>query len=171
MTTVGPTIGVHDLLRRRGSRLVVNATVDLGGAETSTASIPDGTEVSAEVTLDSINDGIVLTSELNVPWSGECRRCLEMTSGTVRVDVHEVYRVDPVDEMLPIVNEEIDVGGALRDAAVLSLPIAPLCSDDCRGPLPSEFPVMTAADESAEVVDPRWAALSELRFDSADDSD
>lgn len=171
MTASGPSIGVHDLLRRRGSRLVVPVTVDLGGAATSTAAIPAGTELVTEVTLDSINDGIVLTAEIDVPWVGECRRCLETTSGVVRTEVHEVYRGDPTDEMLPIIDETIDVGAALRDAAVLALPLAPLCGDDCRGPNPDRFPVVTADSAPVDTVDPRWAVLSELRFDSTDDSD
>lgn len=164
-------VGVHDLLRRPGSRQIVEAEVDVGGLSVSTARIPDGTKVSTTVTLDSVQEGVVLSATLDVPWTGDCRRCLEPTSGVVTVDVHEVYRVDPLEDMLPIENEMIDVGAAISDAALLSLPIAPLCSRDCPGPSPEQFPVGTADVAVGRPVDPRWAALDQLRFDSEGGTD
>lgn len=171
--TTGPglRVGVHDLLRRPGSRQSIDVDVDVGGLEVSTARIPDGTRVSTTVTLDSVQEGIVLSAKLEVPWEGDCRRCLEPTSGVVTVDVHEIYRVDPLEDMLPIEDESIDVGAAIRDAALLSLPIAPICRPDCAGPSPDEFPVRTTDTRSEDRVDPRWAALDELRFDSAEETD
>lgn len=163
-------VGVHELLRRPGSRQTVRAEVDVGGLSITTAEIPGGTTVSTEVTLDSIQDGVVLSARLGVPWRGECRRCLEPTSGVVDADVHEVYRVEPLEDMLPIEDESIDVSAAIRDAALLSLPIAPLCAPDCRGPSPEEFPVTSADDVTERPMDPRWAALDAVRFDSDGDA-
>jgi uncharacterized protein len=71
----------------------------------------------------------------------------------------------------------------VRDAALLVLPLAPLCRDDCLGPAPDEFPALV--EDAAEVTvyhgeaapdedevddgdgarDPRWAALDQLKFD------
>ncbi|MEI2639902.1 MAG: YceD family protein [Microthrixaceae bacterium] len=164
------SVGVHDLLRRRGSRQVIDAKVDVSGLATSTAHIPDGTLVDVEVILDSINEGIVLTAEVTVPWVGECRRCLGPAKGINSFEVNEIYRADPLEDMLPIVDEAIDVGAALKDAVILSLPIAPICRDDCAGPSPDDFPILDA-EAAAEAKDPRWAALDGLRFDSDDDTD
>jgi uncharacterized metal-binding protein YceD (DUF177 family) len=61
---------------------------------------------------------------------------------------------------------------------MLTLPLAPLCSDDCKGPAPDVFPAVIEGDEvpaepaapSGEApADPRWAALDGLRFDSPGD--
>jgi uncharacterized metal-binding protein YceD (DUF177 family) len=67
----------------------------------------------------------------------------------------------------------------VRDAALLALPLAPLCGPECRGPAPESFPAVPAdgseappsEEETADEPggDPRWAALSELHFDSDDD--
>ena len=62
--------------------------------------------------------------------------------------------------------ELVELGPAVHDAAVLALPLAPLCREDCPGPDPDAFPVQTASDEVEAPADPRWAALSVLRFDS-----
>lgn len=170
MATARLRVGVHELLRHPGSRHIVDADIDVGGLAITTARIPENTTVSTQVTLDSVQDGIVLSARLDVPWTGDCRRCLEPTSGVVTVDVHEVYRVEPLEDMLPIEDESIDVSGAVSDAALLTLPIAPLCGSDCRGPAPEEFPVGVVEEDSGPLEDPRWAALAELRFDSDDDA-
>jgi uncharacterized protein len=53
----------------------------------------------------------------------------------------------------------------LRETALLNLPLAPLCRDDCRGPAPEAFPALPAEDVPAGEAprDPRWAALDVLR--------
>ena len=61
----------------------------------------------------------------------------------------------------------------MRETVLLSLPLAPLCADDCLGPAPDRFPPVlpdgerAAADEAPaeEPRDPRWAKLDALRLD------
>ena len=62
--------------------------------------------------------------------------------------------------------------------AILGLPLAPLCREDCLGPGPATFPLdladpATGSDDEAteRPRDPRWAALDELRAQFGDDSD
>jgi uncharacterized protein len=55
-----------------------------------------------------------------------------------------------------------------RDAALLGLPLAPLCREDCAGPDPDRYPTVTeeeleaAAATAEKPPDPRWAALGDL---------
>ncbi len=68
------------------------------------------------------------------------------------------------------VGDEVDLERVVRDAVLLSLPLAPLCREDCPGPAPESFPARVAADplddEGAEPSpDPRWAGLDQLKFD------
>lgn len=58
---------------------------------------------------------------------------------------------------------EIDLHGLIIDVALAALPDAPLCSGDCRGPAPTDFPVGFAND--ARAVDERWRVLDSLRTD------
>lgn len=67
-------------------------------------------------------------------------------------------------ELLAMDGDFVDLGPVVHDAVVLALPLAPLCREDCPGPDPAHFPVVTA-DPSAPPPDPRWSALAELRFD------
>jgi len=59
---------------------------------------------------------------------------------------------------------------------LLALPLAPLCTEDCRGPAPELFPTRVEGEgeepEEEEgpgpISDPRWAALAELDFEPGD---
>lgn len=98
-------------------------------------------------------------------WSAPCRRCLEPASGELRAEVSELFEVRPTEgETWPLRGEGVDLGPMLRELALLSIPLAPLCRSGCEGPAPDRFPTGPAADE-APVVDPRWSALDELTFD------
>ena len=160
-------IGVSELRRRPGNRAEVDRPVDLGPLEITTARVPEGAEARVRVTLESLSDGVTASGTVEVPWEGDCRRCLEPTHGVVVADVAEVFKDRPESpEILPIEQDSIDLGPAVHDAAVLALPLAPLCRDDCPGPDPDAIPVAPADDPAPPPLDPRWAALAELRFDS-----
>lgn len=159
-------VGVAELRRRPGNRIVLQRSVPMDGLEITTARVPEGGEAELELTMEALSDGITVAGVVHVPWEGECRRCLEMTSGTVTAEIAEVFKDRAEGEILPIVSDSIDLGQVVHDAAILALPLAPLCRDDCVGPDPAEFPVITAEDEEPAPQDPRWAALAELRFDS-----
>lgn len=160
-------IGVADLRRRPGNRRHVQRTVPVGHVVVTTASVPPPGEAELDVVMESLSDGVTVTGVLRVPWTGECRRCLEPTAGVVEAEIAEVFKDRPDEgETHAIGHDAVDLGPVVHDAAVLALPLAPLCRPDCPGPDPSGFPVQTASGETAPPADPRWAALSELRFDS-----
>jgi len=176
-------VGVSALRRHPGERVRVLRDVDLAGIEVSTAEVPVDRRCRLDVVLESLSDGVTLIGTLEVPWHGPCRRCLEDTEGTTVVDLREVFsdkaaRSDPAassdptaagtGDLLPIDGDVVDLTPIVHDAAVLALPIAPLCRADCPGPDPEHFPVITGVDEERPV-DPRWSALDELRFDQGPD--
>ncbi len=160
-------IGISELRRRPGNRQHVQRTVALGEVATSTASVAAPGDVELDLHMESLTDGVTVSGVVRVPWTGECRRCLEPTSGVVDAEVLEVYKDRPEDgEILGIDGDALDLGPVVHDAAVMALPVAPLCREDCPGPEPEIFPVRTAVEPVEPPRDPRWGALDELRFDS-----
>lgn len=160
-------IGVAELRRRPGNRQHVRRTVPVGRISTSTAAIGASGEVELDVVMESLSDGLTVSGVVRVPWTGECRRCLEPTSGVVEAEVLEVFKDHPDEgDMLATDGDAVELGPVVHDAAVLALPVAPLCREDCPGPDPHEFPVRTEDGDEGPVEDPRWAALRELRFDA-----
>lgn len=177
MAEPGPprlTVSVAEVRRYPGTRAEVHRAMEAKGLALSDARVVEGAELVLDGEVESISEGIVLTGIVTVPWEGECRRCLDPVSGRAEVAVREIYETHPTDgETWPMANDQIDVGPLLRDTALLALPLAPLCGDDCEGPVPETYPAVvgddTPADEpdpddqaAAHPVDPRWAALDDL---------
>jgi uncharacterized protein len=167
-------IGVADIRRHLGSRRPVKVSAPLDGLAISTSAVPDGALVEVDLELESISNGVVAEGVVRAPWAAECRRCLEPIEGVIESDVREIFERRPVDgETYPLSDDEVvDLEPMVRDAVLLSLPIAPLCSPDCRGPAPDTFPAAVGGEELAgdqpTAPDPRWAALDQLRFEPDD---
>jgi uncharacterized protein len=167
-TVAGLRIGVSELRRRPGERRALHRSVPMGGTAISTAEVPDGATADVDVVLESLSDGVTVAGTVRVPWVGPCRRCLEPTSGVATAEIAEVFSDHPVgSDLLAFDGDAVDLGPVVHDAVVLALPLAPLCRDDCAGPDPDHFPVVTDA-EDVPPADPRWSALAELRFDPED---
>lgn len=163
-------VGVSDLRRHPGSRRDLRRTVPVGGAAVSTAAVPADAGAELDLVIESLSDGVTVTGTVTFPWTGPCRRCLEETSGTARAEIREVFKDHPEGpDLLPVEGDAIDLGPVVHDAVVLALPLAPLCREDCPGPDPDHFPVTTGDGGAERPVDPRWAALEQLRFDPGTD--
>jgi uncharacterized protein len=158
-------IGVADLLRTLGTRRAYRAQVrfdDLGVV--STRVDPDA-DVDLELFVEAFSGGISVTGRVEVPWTGECRRCLEVVRGSTVQHVQEIFGGPEGDEdAYPLGHDEIDLEPMVRDVVAGALPLVPLCRPDCPGPSPDRFPT-GPADEDARPADPRWAALDELSFE------
>lgn len=169
-------VGVTELLRHPGSRLDVQRVVsaaDLGDLVVGTSRVEADSEVAVDLVLDSQPDTIVASGTVSALWTGECRRCLEPVVGELHQDVREVFGEVPEGEAdtgdyYPLDLDQVDLEPLVRDAVLLSLPVAPLCGPDCKGPVPEAF--VEGEDEPADdapeaTPDPRWAALDALDFD------
>ncbi len=142
------------------------------GLHITTAGVPEGAEIGIDGVLESIPSGMVFDGTVRVPWTGECRRCLTEIEGETITEIRELFETRPTEgETWPLHGDELDLGPMLRDTVLLVLPLAPLCSQDCRGPAPESFPAVGATDppdrgsEADEVRDPRWSVLDQLRSD------
>lgn len=138
------------------------------------ASRTTGTPVVGSVIIESIERGVTVSGSISFDWNGDCRRCLEPVDGRAEVDIFEIFQVnapDDSDDIQELVDDTVDLVPVVRDAVMLALPLAPLCSEDCGGPDPDRYPAKTIdqiEEEAATadpVADPRWAALDGLSFD------
>lgn len=152
------------LLRWPGSRCDV--IVDEGPAELST-SVARATHVTGTLVAESMADSLSVTGTVAAEWEGTCRRCLDDATGSVDVEIREIYERQPVEgETYPLPDDHVDLRPMLEEQVVLTLPLAPLCAEDCAGPAPETFPATVEPDEEPEPQgDPRWAALDALEFD------
>lgn len=164
-------VNVADLRRRLGQRRREPIEVLLARETVVSSSITE-VPVTGEVTIESIELGVSVLGGVRFGWEGDCRRCLEITGGELHVEIDEIFQVGAADdsELLPLDGDQIDLVPLVREAVVLSLPLAPLCRDDCPGPDPDRYPALTEdgldeleAEEGGGGPDPRWAVLDQLR--------
>ena len=149
--------------------LAVRRALAVDGAASSAARVRGGA-VDLDLRVEAASGGFVVRGRIGGAWAGGCRRCLEEVGGSLDAPVREVFEDSPAEgETWPVADDRIDLAPMVREAAILALPLAPLCSPDCSGPEPDRFPTGPAA--SALVPDPggrdpRWAALDQIAFDS-----
>ncbi len=109
------------------------------------ASVVDGV-VDLDLEVTAAGSSFVATGRVTGEWAAECRRCLEEVRGRIDTELREVFEWEPAEgETWPIVDQRIDLGPAVRETAILALPLAALCSLDCAGPVPDRFPTGPAA--------------------------
>jgi uncharacterized protein len=133
--------------------------------------VPQGAEIDADLLLESVMEGVLVSGTVHAPAAGQCSRCLDPIGDEVEVELTELFaypdstteETTDEDEVSRLVDDKIDLEPMIRDALVLALPQVPLCSEDCPG-LCSECGVKWADLEPGhghETIDPRWAALVE----------
>ena len=156
--------GVHAKEEHRGG--------PLPGLAVTSARVPAHEDVRIDAVLEvASGSSILVTGAVAAPWEGECRRCLGPARGTLTTDVRELYEDHPnpeaPDETYKLRGDELDLEPLVRDAVLLELPQAPLCSEACAGLCPVcgiDLNTGTCSCET-ESTDPRWAALDVLRAD------
>jgi DUF177 domain-containing protein len=163
-------IGRLGLTSGEGRRLDLFVHVDpfeYGGSKYAVD--PDLVPVRLDISRTTGN-GWALRLRFDATIQGPCMRCLEPASPSFSVDAREVHQPGGGEEMTsPYMREgeELDLGAWARDALALELPAQLTCRADCAG-LCGQCGANLNEDpehhhESAP--DPRWAKLSELRFD------
>jgi len=167
-------VRVGDLLREPGSRRPIDIALDAERIETTAASTIPGTPLTLDGAVVAMAGGVEIIATLGFDWYGACRRCLDDVTGHVDVTVREIAQRTPVDEEIYTIDEDLlDLQPMVEELVLANLPLAPLCREDCPGPDPERFPASTEAEVEAAVEerppDPRWAALSQLRFDDEGD--
>ena len=128
--------------------------------------VPVQLEVSA-----TTNDGYALRLRFAATLEGPCMRCLEPASPRFEIEAREISQPGGGEEL----SSPYATGGTLnlhdwvRDALALALPAQILCRADCAGLCPECGADLNTAgpDHRHErEPDPRWAKLSELKFDA-----
>lgn len=136
------------------------------GLGTVSVVVPEGGEVAVDVTLSSYPEGIMAQGTVTAPWVGECRRCGGPVAGQLAVDVRERYAPagSADDEAYPLADDVVDLEPLARDAVLLDLPLAPLCSEGCLGLCPQCGVNRNVEECRCQALrDPRWAGLDVLR--------
>ena len=158
-------IDVRDLLETPGSSRTVRVEEPVPGLRTELADVPEDTPIAAELTLESVVEGIYVRGSLEGRFTMRCARCLKTFERDFDVEMTELVARDPGpdDDYALAPDLTLDPEPIVRDAVVLEMPFSPLCRPDCLG-----LCEICGGDRNLgecpghEVTDPRWDALDVL---------
>ncbi|HEY4456739.1 MAG TPA: DUF177 domain-containing protein [Pseudonocardiaceae bacterium] len=175
----GPwVIDTRDIGRRPGTshRYHREAAVENALGFDTVIEVPKGSTITFDALAESVVEGVLMSGTATAHTEGECSRCLDPLTDTVEVEFTELYAypdslteaTTDEDEIYRITDDLIDLEPVIRDAIVLALPQAPLCTPDCLGLCPGcgGRRAELGPDHGHETIDPRWAGLAD-RFDGA----
>jgi uncharacterized protein len=163
-------LGALRLTAGEGRRLDLNVAIEpflLGGERypVEPAVVPARLDISR-----TTGAGYALRLRFEATLVGPCMRCLEPAAPVFAVDAREVDQPGESDELKSPYLEAgiLDLHGWARDALALTLPTKLLCKPECAGlcgVCGANLNFEPAGHAHASAPDPRWAKLSELRFD------
>ncbi|MGQ4536738.1 YceD family protein [Dermabacteraceae bacterium P13264] len=158
-----------DLVGRPGSQRTVELEFPApAGLSSDVMGLPKGENITLEVSLESVSEGIYATGHVSGTAVGECSRCLDPVSKPVRVRFDELYtypakKPSADEDVVLLEDDEVNLEPLVRDVVALAMPYQPLCSTDCAG-LCGQCGIRM--DENPghehEVIDDRFAALKGL---------
>ncbi|MFN2389063.1 MAG: DUF177 domain-containing protein [Actinomycetota bacterium] len=163
----GFRISVAEILGRPTASRDIRVLAPLAEVGNALARLTDG-PVAASLRADSVVEGILVTGKARADARLECARCLTAFASQVAVEVCELFSGpghEAPEDGYRVSGTEIDLEPMLRDGIVLSLPLKPLCRDDCAGLCAScGIDLNQGACTCTQVTtDPRWAPLEALR--------
>jgi uncharacterized protein len=148
-------LNTYELGRRAGEmkeyQLDIPAYVRIG---VPLMAVPEGDLIEVDARLESVTEGILVSAEIYTVAQGECIRCLDPVEIVIDRKIQELYRYEATnekgrkkkrdDEEIDLDDvEELQMEGDLMnleipiiDAIILTLPVNPLCSDECLGLCP-----------------------------------
>ncbi len=182
-------LNTNDLPRRAGEmkeyELDIEAPVRIG---VPLIGIPEGDIIEADVRLESVTEGVLLSAEIYAVALGECIRCLDPVEQVIDRKIQELYRYEPTNEKgrkkrrededvdldaedeLQMEGDQMNLEMPIIDAIILALSVNPLCDEECMGLCPDcgEKWESLPDDHRHEVVDARWSGLASLLEKPAD---
>lgn len=159
-------VDVRDLLGRPGAsrRQRLGPTVDGLGVEL--AAVRNDVPVDADLLLEALVEGIMVSGSLRGTLALRCARCLRDSERPFEVDVRELFVADPDEEGDDYQLDPegwLDLEQMIRDTIGVELPFSPLCRPDCVGLCSVCGADLNLGECPGHAdVDPRWAALDEL---------
>ena len=164
---------VRDILHRSGE--MREFEVDTRAPEKwgeGLVSIAEGEPIEAEVRLEAVHEGILVTADVATRYTGVCGRCLTDVAEPVEVEIQELfgYSGDEAADF-EVQDDHVDLETLVRDSIVLSLPFQPVCQPDCPGLDPVTGEKLAEGTAPEAPIDERWSQLAALNTPTSDHDD
>jgi uncharacterized protein len=161
-------IDVRDLVRSPGSSRALQVVEPIEGLAAGLAAVPQDRPVDADLLLESVVEGVLVSGPVTGVMTLTCARCLKPFEHGFDVRVQELFSEGATaeDDEYPLQQGHVDLEPMIRDAVVLSMPFAPLCRPDCMGLCPRCGGDRNLGECACGLeLDARWAPLTDLKLD------
>jgi uncharacterized protein len=105
-------------------------------------------------------------SRFDLPVAGDFRiMCVHVSGAAGAAGKDKGFSKEEIDFIFDDATDEIDVTPLFYEEVMVSLPMKPLCSEECTG-VTIEKPLTAAIKntESSGAIDPRWEVLKKLKI-------
>ena len=149
-------------LQELGGRKSVSLELKFHDIEFVNREIEIKDSVKLDLEIFNTDDSFVVEGKLKAELILSCSRCLQKYSSPIELDISEdVLKSEMEDE------EELYLDDIIVDNILLSLPMKPLCSEDCKGICPQCGQNLNEGECDCEIdtVDPRLEKLKDFYDD------
>lgn len=127
--------------------------------------------IALDMEIEFTGSSYLLSGQVETAVQMQCSRCLADMVLPLRGNfcwnlVENEHRAEFADteDVLPLINDEADITEAVYEALLIALPVAAVCSPECKGLCPScgrDLNRETCQCAKGEI-DPRWEKLAQL---------
>lgn len=150
-------------LKEIGGRKQLSLELEFHNLEFVDREIEIKDSVNLDLEIFNTSDSFVVKGKLKTELILSCSRCLKKYSSPIELDISEDVLKSEMEDL-----EELYLDDIIVDNIILSLPMKPLCSDDCKGICPECGQNLNEGecDCEVEILDPRLEKLKEFYNDN-----
>ena len=146
-------------LKEIGGRKNVSLELEFHNLEFANREIEIKDPIGLELEIFNTRDSFVVEGKIQAELVLSCSRCLQKYSSKVKLDISEDVLKSEMEDQ-----EELYLDDIIKDNIILSLPMKPLCSENCKGICPECGQDLNEGECDCEIetVDPRLAKLKDF---------
>ena len=160
-------INVSDIVKTEGAGIDVNFYDDLPALREFDTSVEFKPPFKFTGRIVNLGGLLKLSGELHFELNVNCLRCLEPVELAKDIEVEEsfveVLKSDE-DDAYTFEGNAVDIDKPLMDNIILNMPMAVICSEDCKGLCKScgtNLNLKNCSCEESKIVDPRMEILKD----------
>ena len=160
-------INIASVLRNDGASKAFSGNVELGTFDYMGSTLQFAEPVLIEGKVYSIGGALEISAKITGEYKTECSRCGQPIVGKLSGELFESLDSDFSDideECISISGNVIDISGSVEACIFESIPLQPLCREDCKGlcPVCGIDLNKNECNCETEVYDPRFAIFRNL---------
>jgi uncharacterized protein len=114
-----------------------------------------------DLSVELLNDAVLVIGSLALPLDCECARCLKKFATSLKITGWALHLPLQGEDKVPVDNDCVDLTPFMREDILLDFPQHPLCKPDCAGMKTKSARKAKAAKKPALDV---WAKLDKLKL-------